>query len=86
MPFETVPLSELDHLAWSELQQVVRSFRDALRQAERPEIESYAPAPHASRQTVLVELIHEVERGVRAQSLATLDELAAMSCSHPDHA
>ena len=36
--------------------------------------------------TRLVELIHEVERGVRAQSLATLDELAAMSFSHTDHA
>jgi 2-dehydropantoate 2-reductase len=36
--------------------------------------------------TRLVELIHEVERAVRAQSLATLDELAAMSFSHTDHA
>ena len=36
--------------------------------------------------TRLVELIHEVEQGVRAQSLDTLDELAAMPLSHTDHA
>jgi 2-dehydropantoate 2-reductase len=30
----------------------------------------------------LVELIHDVERGVRSQSLETLDELASMSSSH----
>ena len=36
--------------------------------------------------TRLVELIHEVEQGVRAQSLDTLDELAATSSSHRDPA
>ena len=59
MPLETVPLSELDHLAWSELQQVVRTFRDALRRGEHPEIEAFASAPSSNRPTALVELIHE---------------------------
>jgi 2-dehydropantoate 2-reductase len=36
--------------------------------------------------TRLVELIHDVERGVRAQSLDNLDALAATSFSHTDHA
>jgi 2-dehydropantoate 2-reductase len=36
--------------------------------------------------TRLIELIHEVERGERAQSLETLDELAAMSPRHRDPA
>ena len=36
--------------------------------------------------TRLIELIHEVERGERAQSLDTLDELAAMSFPHTDPA
>jgi 2-dehydropantoate 2-reductase len=36
--------------------------------------------------TRLVELIHEVEQGVRVQSLDTLDELAAMPLSQTDHA
>lgn len=34
----------------------------------------------------LVDLIHEIERGVRAQSFETLDALAEMSASHTDHA
>ncbi len=53
------PRPALDSVVWEGIQQIVRSFREALREGKRPAIEAYASEEIAHRKTVLVELIHE---------------------------
>ena len=59
MQMEPCPTPELDSLAWEGIQDVVRSFRQALRHGEHPAIEAYTPEDGDHREEVLVELIHE---------------------------
>ncbi len=59
MPRTLCLAPELDHPAWQRVQERVRSFRQALRRGERPEIEMYAPAGSVDRKVVLFELLHE---------------------------
>jgi hypothetical protein len=59
MPLETIALPFIEQRAWTELQQIVQSYRVALCRGERPEIEAFVPAQGADRRLVLVELIHE---------------------------
>ncbi len=53
------PRPALDSVVWEGIQQIVRSFREALREGKRPAIEAYASEEIVHRKTVLVELIHE---------------------------
>jgi hypothetical protein len=55
MSLDTIPIPRLDRHAWSELQRTVRSFRDALRRGEQPEIEAFAPADTGNRRIVLLD-------------------------------
>ena len=61
MPSREIAVAdELESLAWSELQRIVRSFRQALGRGERARVEDYlACAQVASRGCLLTELIHE---------------------------
>ena len=56
---ETLPSTQLDSLAWEGVQDLVRSFRQALLRGEHPSIEAYVPEGVPNRKAVLVELIHE---------------------------
>ena len=49
----------LDSVAWTGIQDAVRSFRRALGRGEHPAIEAYAPERVPHRTAVVVELIHE---------------------------
>ena len=59
MPLEPCSAPELDSLAWREVQERVRTFRQALLRGERPAIEVYAPEGSTHRKAVLLELVHE---------------------------
>jgi serine/threonine-protein kinase len=78
MPLETIPIPFIDRRAWSELQQIVRSFRASLRRGERPRIEAFVPAESANRRLVLLELIHEeLEIRIKAGEAADLESYVA---------
>jgi serine/threonine-protein kinase len=51
--------TSIDDDAWSQLQQAVRSFHDALSRGERPKIEAFAQSQSVNPRLLLVELIHE---------------------------
>jgi tetratricopeptide (TPR) repeat protein len=75
---ETRPLPELDDAGWEQVQNVVRTFRRALRRGERPLIEDFAPSDGPERGPVLVELIHEeLEFRMKSGELPTLAEYLA---------
>ena len=59
MRSEPCSAPELESSAWREVQDLVRSFRQALLRGERPAIEEYAPEGSAHRRSVLSELVHE---------------------------
>jgi WD40 repeat protein len=59
--------SELESQDWENVQQVVRTFRQAFRRGEQPAIEDYLPADGPTRQAVLVELVlEEMELRIKA--------------------
>jgi serine/threonine-protein kinase len=63
----------IDRRSWTELQQIVRSFRGALRRGEQLDIEAFAWSARVSRRMVLVELIHEeLEFRIKAGEAANL--------------
>ncbi len=73
--------------AWSRLQQIVRSFRGALRRGERPKIEAFAPSANVDRREVLVELIHEelefrIKAGEAADLAAYLERFPELTEDH----
>ncbi len=72
MQSEPCSAPELDSLAWREVQDVVRTFRQALLRGERPAIEEYAPEGSTHRNAVLLELVHE-EMEVRIKAGECLD-------------
>jgi hypothetical protein len=50
---------DLDRTAWSELQDIVRSFRLALKRGVQPRVEAFLPEEGQNRRAVILELIHE---------------------------
>ena len=74
MRLEPCPSPELDSFNWEGIQEVVRSFRRALRCGERPAIEAYIPAGNGHRKALLLELIHEeIDFKVKAGEPSGLD-------------
>ncbi len=59
IPSEVRRTPELESSVWEEIQIVVRSFRQALRDRDRPAIEAHVPEGSPHRKFVLIELIHE---------------------------
>ncbi len=84
MSLETPSLPFLDRRDWTALQEVVRTFRAALRRGEQPEIEALVPAAGAGRRMVLVELIHEelefrMKAGARVDPRAYLERFPELA-------
>jgi WD40 repeat protein/tRNA A-37 threonylcarbamoyl transferase component Bud32 len=71
---EARDLPELESQAWEEVQQLVRSFREALGRGEEPSIEDYLPVDHRLRQAAVLELVlEEMEVRIKAGDPVSLE-------------
>ncbi len=59
MPSQQLTARELGSADWEDVQEIVRTFRQALDRGERPALETYVPEARGNRRAALLELIHE---------------------------